>query len=51
MVLDEKDLQELEKSFQDAPDNLKELFRIEQDSNGSIISYTDEKVIIVAEKR
>jgi ubiquinone/menaquinone biosynthesis C-methylase UbiE len=51
VVLDEKDLQELEKSFQDAPDNLKELFRIEQDSNGSIISYTDEKVIIVAEKR
>lgn len=51
VIQKEKDLKEVERSFQEAPDNLKKLFRIEQDSNGAVISYTDEKVIIIAEKR
>lgn len=51
MLQDESKLQNLEREFQNAPDHIKEAFQIEQDSDGSVISYTDEKVIIVAEKR
>ena len=51
VVHNQKILQDLERNFQKAPDHLKELFRIKQDSDGSVISYTDEKVIIIAEKR
>ena len=51
MVREESRLRNLEREFQNAPDHIKEVFRIEQDSDGSVISYTDEKVIIVAEKR
>lgn len=45
------ELRTLEEEFKNASPDIKEAFRIEQDSNGSVISYTDEKVIVVAQKR
>jgi len=51
VLQDEDSLRKLEGEFKNAPDHIKEEFRIEQDPDGSVISYTDKKVIIVAEKR
>ena len=51
VLQDENGLRNLERKFQDAPGHMKEVFRIKQDSDGAVISYTDEKVIIIVEKR